>query len=71
MDVAPGLDEALKNFVLPETLGFGAVNAPVMFSAQWRDQRNARAPVLLELRRCETLARPAERDAQDRRALNR
>src|ERR1700730_14178143 len=39
VEVAPGLDEALKNFVLPETLGFGAVNAPVMFSAEWRDQR--------------------------------
>jgi branched-chain amino acid aminotransferase len=35
---APGVDEALKNFVLPEKLGFGAVNAPVMFSAQWSDQ---------------------------------
>ncbi len=39
MDVAPGVAEALKNFVLPETLGFGAVNAPVMFSAEYRDQR--------------------------------
>jgi branched-chain amino acid aminotransferase len=28
VDVAPGVNEALKNFVLPETLGFGAVNAP-------------------------------------------
>jgi branched-chain amino acid aminotransferase len=39
VDVAPGVNEALKNFVLPQTLGFGAVNAPVMFSAEWRDQQ--------------------------------
>lgn len=39
MDVAPGVSEALKNFVLPEKLGFGAVNAPVMFSAEWADGR--------------------------------
>jgi len=31
--------EALEKFVLPETLGFGTVNAPVMFSAEWRDQQ--------------------------------
>ena len=37
VDVAPGVQEALEAFVLPETLGFGAVNAPVMFSAEWRD----------------------------------
>ena len=37
MDVAPGVNEALKNFALPEALGFGAVNAPVMFSAEWRE----------------------------------
>lgn len=38
MNVAPGVAEALKKFVLPETLGFGPVNAPVMFSAEWRDK---------------------------------
>jgi branched-chain amino acid aminotransferase len=30
---------AAKNFRLPEKLGFGPVNAPVMFSAEWRDQQ--------------------------------
>ncbi|HWX81382.1 MAG TPA: branched-chain amino acid aminotransferase [Steroidobacteraceae bacterium] len=34
-DVAPGLSEALRRFVLPERLGFGDVHAPVMFSAQY------------------------------------
>src|SRR5512142_599746 len=29
---------AIKQFTLPDKLGFGAVNAPVMFSAEWRDQ---------------------------------
>ena len=46
MEVAPGVDEALKNFVLPETLGFGAINAPVMFSAEWRDQQWDRGRLL-------------------------
>src|ERR1700737_987942 len=46
VDVAPGVDEALKNFVLPATLGFGAVNAPVMFSAEWRDQQWGRGRLL-------------------------
>jgi branched-chain amino acid aminotransferase len=34
-DVAPGVGAALRNFVLPEKLGFGLVAAPVMFSAEW------------------------------------
>jgi branched-chain amino acid aminotransferase len=34
-DVAPGVSAALRNFVLPDKLGFGAVAAPVMFSADW------------------------------------
>jgi branched-chain amino acid aminotransferase len=34
-DVAPGVSAALKSFVLPEKLGFGLVDAPVMFSAEW------------------------------------
>jgi branched-chain amino acid aminotransferase len=46
VDVAPGVDAALNNFVLPETLGFGAVNAPVMFSAEWRDQQWGRGRLL-------------------------
>jgi branched-chain amino acid aminotransferase len=33
-DVAPGAAAALKNFVLPDKLGFGLVAAPVMFSAE-------------------------------------
>jgi hypothetical protein len=33
--VAPGVDAALRNFTLPEKLGFGLVAAPVMFSAEW------------------------------------
>jgi len=35
--VAPGVSAALKNFVLPDKLGFGLVSAPVMFSAEWTD----------------------------------
>jgi branched-chain amino acid aminotransferase len=34
-EVAPGVGEALRNFRLPEELGFGLVAAPVMFSAEW------------------------------------
>jgi branched-chain amino acid aminotransferase len=34
-DTAPGVSAALKNFVLPEKLGFGLVAAPVMFSVEW------------------------------------
>ena len=36
-DIAPGVSTALKNFVLPEKLGFGLVAAPVMFSAECAD----------------------------------
>ena len=36
-DVAPGVAAALRNFRLPDELGFGAVAAPVMFSAEWVD----------------------------------
>jgi branched-chain amino acid aminotransferase len=39
MTIAPELAAAIKQFILPEKLGFGAVNAPVMFSAEWRDQQ--------------------------------
>jgi branched-chain amino acid aminotransferase len=35
--VAPGVGAALASFVLPDTLGFGPVTAPVMFSAEWSD----------------------------------
>ena len=34
-DVAPGVSAALRNFKLPDKLGFGLVAAPVMFSAEW------------------------------------
>lgn len=34
--IASGVADAIENFRLPERLGFGAVNAPVMFGAEWR-----------------------------------
>jgi len=34
-EVAPGVVQALRNFVVPEHLGFGDVHAPVMFSADY------------------------------------
>ncbi|HEV7611059.1 MAG TPA: branched-chain amino acid aminotransferase [Steroidobacteraceae bacterium] len=34
-DVAPGVSAVLRDFKLPEKLGFGLVAAPVMFSAEW------------------------------------
>jgi branched-chain amino acid aminotransferase len=46
VDVAPEVAQALEKFVLPETLGFGAVNAPVMFSAEWRNQQWSRGQLL-------------------------
>jgi branched-chain amino acid aminotransferase len=36
-DIDPGVQAAIANFKLPERLGFGDVNAPVMFEAEWRD----------------------------------
>jgi branched-chain amino acid aminotransferase len=39
MTNAPEVAAAIKEFVLPGKLGFGAVNAPVMFSAEWCDQK--------------------------------
>src|SRR5205807_53434 len=45
-DIAPGAAAALESFVLPEKLGFGAVNAPVMFSAEWRDGQWQRGTLL-------------------------
>jgi branched-chain amino acid aminotransferase len=35
--IAPGVAAALANYSLPERLGFGAVAAPVMFQADYRD----------------------------------
>ena len=37
--IAPGVADAVKGFVLPEELGFGAVAAPVMFAADWSGGR--------------------------------
>jgi branched-chain amino acid aminotransferase len=36
-DIDPGVSAAIERFELPASLGFGLVNAPVMFDAQWRD----------------------------------
>jgi branched-chain amino acid aminotransferase len=38
-DIDPGVPGAIERFRLPETLGFGLVEAPVMFEAEWRDGR--------------------------------
>jgi branched-chain amino acid aminotransferase len=45
-DIAPGVCAAIKVFKLPEQLGFGVVNAPVMFSAEQRDGRWGRGQLL-------------------------
>jgi hypothetical protein len=39
VQIAPGVAAALKSFTLPAALGFGAVTAPVMFTADWADLR--------------------------------
>jgi branched-chain amino acid aminotransferase len=39
MTISPEAAAAIERFVLPAKLGFGAVNAPVMFSAQWHDEK--------------------------------
>jgi branched-chain amino acid aminotransferase len=36
-DVAPGVSAVLRDFKLPDKLGFGLVAAPVMFSAEWSE----------------------------------
>jgi branched-chain amino acid aminotransferase len=36
-DIDPGVPAAIAKFRAPERLGFGEVNAPVMFDAEWRD----------------------------------
>src|SRR6202034_3329826 len=45
-DIDPRVPEAIERFELPESLGFGLVNAPVMFDAQWRDGGWGRARLL-------------------------
>jgi branched-chain amino acid aminotransferase len=44
--MSPGLEEALRNFVLPERLGFGDVHAPVMFAAEYTDGTWGRGELL-------------------------
>src|SRR6202034_1474174 len=45
-DIDPGVPQAIERFRLPESLGFGLVDAPVMFEAQWRDGRWERGRLL-------------------------
>jgi branched-chain amino acid aminotransferase len=45
-DIDPRVPEAIERFELPESLGFGLVNAPVMFDAQWREGRWERGRLL-------------------------
>jgi branched-chain amino acid aminotransferase len=45
-DIAPGVAAAVEQFKLPEQLGFGLVNAPVMFNAPWRDGAWGRGQLL-------------------------
>src|SRR5437667_10384315 len=45
-DIAPGVPAALERFMLPEKLGFGAVDAAFMFSAEWRDGQWQRGTLL-------------------------
>ena len=35
--IAAGVQEALAQFSMPRSLGFGAVHAPLMYSAEWTD----------------------------------
>jgi len=44
--IAPGVVAALRDFKLPETLGFGLVAAPVMFSAEWSPSGWSRGELL-------------------------
>jgi len=45
-DVAPGIAEALRQFLLPERLGFGDVHAPIMFAAEYAAGAWARGELL-------------------------
>ena len=45
-DVAPGVSAALRDFKLPEKLGFGLVAAPIMFSAEWSNGAWSRGELL-------------------------
>ena len=39
MSLPADVAAAIKQFARPEKLGFGTVNAPVMFSAEWQDRK--------------------------------
>src|SRR6204780_3008937 len=41
-DIDPGVPEAIARFKLPESLGFGLVDAPVMFEGEGREGRGGR-----------------------------
>jgi branched-chain amino acid aminotransferase len=45
-DIAPGVAAAVKGFALPGKLGFGLVNAPVMYSVEWQDGQWGRGQLL-------------------------
>jgi len=45
-DVDPGVAAAVRGFTLPERLGFGLVNAPVMYSTTWSDGAWSRGQLL-------------------------
>ena len=45
-DIAPEVEPALRNFRLPEKLGFGLVNAPVMYSVEWANGAWGRGQLL-------------------------
>lgn len=45
-DIDPRVPAAIASFRLPERLGFGQVNAPVMFDALWREGEWQRARLL-------------------------
>src|ERR1700744_5088047 len=45
-DIAPGVAAAVAAFKLPEKLGFGLLNAPVMFNVEWREGSWGRGQLL-------------------------
>lgn len=45
-DISPEVPAALGNFRLPEKLGFGLVNAPVMYSVEWANGAWGRGELL-------------------------
>ena len=45
-DIAPGVAVALASFKVPEKLGFGAVTAPVMYSAEYADGQWSRGQLM-------------------------